>query len=201
MKKLQRKQHIDLKEVVLLAFIDLVYEKGIENVTLQKVADKARVAFGTVRYHYANDQQGLTDSAVIYVYEAGYKFIEDYSIEARKQASFNPIKNYIDTMFAWIEVHPSKASLMMYYWFLCTGKNRTKLINAEYINIAVQRIVSQIHETVGMKIYNQVKNIEHKASQIHAAVMGAGIVAMTTRDYDMKKQMCLAMVEAIMSSE
>lgn len=198
MKKLQKKPQLDLKESVLLAFIDLVYEKGIEHVTLQKVATKAGVAFGTVRYHYANEESNLTDSAISFVYNSGYKFIESFSAEARKNPHFNPVKNYVEMMFAWIELYPAQANMLMYYWYLCTGKNRTALVNSSYVDLAVQRLVSYLHEAIGMKIYEPTDSVNIKAAQIHAAIMGAGIVAMTTRDYKTKKEMCLGMVDSIM---
>ena len=201
MKKLQKKPQLDLKESVLMAFIDLVYEKGIESITLQKVADRAQVAFGTVRYHYANKENNLTDTAISYVYESGYKFIESFSSEARKNPNFNPVKNYVETMFAWTEVYPAQANMLMYYWYLCTGKNRTALVNSNYVDLAVQRLSSYIHEAIGMKIYQPTESVNNKAAQIHAAIMGAGIVAMTTRDYELKKQMCLEMVDFIMAQD
>lgn len=201
LKKIQKKPQLDLKESVLLAFIDLVYEKGIESVTLQKVATKAGVAFGTVRYHYVNEQNNLTDSAISYVFESGYKYIESFSAEARKKANFNPVKNYVETMFAWTELYPAQANMLMYYWYLCTGKNRTALVNSNYVDLAVQRLVSYIHEAIGMKIYQPANSVNSKAAQIHAAIMGAGIVAMTTRDYQLKKQMCLEMVDSIMAQD
>ena len=198
MKKLQKKPHLDLKEAVLMAFIDLVYEQGIESITLQKVADRAAVAFGSVRYHYVEKENNLTDSAISYVYQSGYKFIESFSVEARKNPEFNPVKNYVEMMFAWIELYPAQANMLMYYWYLCTGKNRTQLINSNYVDLAVQRIVSYIHEAIGKNIYSPTPSVQTKAAKIHAAVMGTGIVAMTTRDYEAKKNMCLAMIEAIM---
>ena len=201
LKKIQKKPQLDLKESVLLAFIDLVYEKGIESVTLQKVATKAGVAFGTVRYHYANEKESLTDSAISFVYNSGYKYIEAFSAEARKNADFNPVKNYVETMFTWTEKYPAQANMLMYYWFLCTGKNRTALVNSGYVDLAVQRLVSYIHEAIGMKIYKSTDSVNSKAAQIHAAIMGAGIVAMTMRDYQLKKQMCLDMVDLIMQQE
>jgi len=101
---------------ILEAFLKLSIEIGVSNVTLDKVASKAKVAFGTVRYHFAGQKKlNLEQAAVIYVFYHGYRFLEDYmSINADPKG----LESYIKGNFEWFNSHSAHSSYLLYFYYL-----------------------------------------------------------------------------------
>lgn len=172
----------EIETRLIESYLILTANIGIENVTLQKVADHARVAFGTVRYHFAGKPWDLTQAATIFVLQQGYRFTEDYFLAAR-QRPINGVEAYIKCMFQWLEKESHYASFLVFFYYLGATKKKLLISNQEFVETARSRIVSLLHEAIGQGHYSPVKDAKKLASTIHYLVMGACVVLLSLKGH------------------
>jgi AcrR family transcriptional regulator len=162
------------------AYINLSYSSGLENITLQKIADETGVAIGTVRYRFRGKGLEAGDEAVKYVITKAYSFMETFVFEERRKKGFHPLKAYCSSMFSWIDKYPQHAALLLWYYHQCATESPVALPNSVLIDRALVRIESLINECYGLGIYKKRNSIDKNLSQkIQSIVLGFCLAALT----------------------
>ena len=84
-------------------------------------------------------QQGKIEEATDQIKKA-YSYIDDHLYQARKNKNFNPIMAYIEAMFKWVKEFPAEASLIIYYYYLCSTEVKVSIPNQIFLEKARLRI-------------------------------------------------------------
>ncbi|WP_413580757.1 TetR/AcrR family transcriptional regulator [Bdellovibrio sp. HCB288] len=192
------------KELIVDAYIALAYEIGAANITLQKIADKAGVAFSTVRYYFTQSDFDIHDEGFKRVMEKSLVGIQSASVKLKKNAALSPIHAYVDSMFHWITEDPENATYLIYTYYLAASQVEAKVILAEVNTSARKKVQSALLESIGLELYKPVKDSAACAASIHACVVGHGFIAMTMKTKDAFKTMreqCILAIDALINSE
>lgn len=166
---------------ILESYLKLCQKESPSNVTLQKVADHAKLAFGTVRYNFAEDEMNLTTAGLLYAVSRGQQFIENYLKAAQKKKSYNALAEYILGTFEWIYKEPTHASFLFYFYYLTTTSYKLPFSNEDFVSTARRRVQALLYESIGRGLYKPVANVEALSIQIHTLVVGAGLIVATTK--------------------
>ncbi|MGZ5280281.1 MAG: TetR/AcrR family transcriptional regulator [Pseudobdellovibrionaceae bacterium] len=177
-----------LKDQILAAYLEICSTEGIESVTLQKVADRSRVALTSVRYHFQLKGLSLSQVAMEYVSAKTYEWVNAALLKARSEPDFNPVLAYVNIHFDWIQHRPLEASFLVYYYYLSTTKVPITIQNKELVEIAQRRVLGLLHEALGMKLYSFDGDTMALAQEIQLIVMGGCMNAATSRDEDFSQQ-------------
>ena len=188
------------------AYLDLIQQEGIEQVTLQKVADRAGVAFGTVRYNFVREgQPDLMSASTLHVVSLGYEAIESRLQVDRLKKNFNPLHSYVSAMFDWSERSRKEASYLLYFYYRCGTRNTLALSNETLLATARQRILRLMSEAVGLECYARLpQKPELSAGHIHALLLGALVIAGTERRsqaFRDQKKIVVQGVDRVMKSQ
>lgn len=180
-RRFMAKKKIDgnVKEQIIKAYVELCYEKSNNAVTLQLIADQAGVAFSTVRYYFAKERLLLEKEAIEYTFKIAHDFFLKRAQEARENESFNPLMDYIDASFVFIEQFPHVFSYTMYFYYLLSTNAEFVKGNEEYLNTAIKRIEGLIYESIGRGFYKTTVNIPQKAKQVHTLLYGNLLITFT----------------------
>jgi AcrR family transcriptional regulator len=182
---------------IIEAYLQLSNEIGVANITLQKVATEANVAFGTVRYYFANNKNlDLTQAAVLYVFSEGVEYIERLIARDRTSNKFDGIKSYVRANVEWILKKRTHAVYLLHYYYLLTTKASSVVRNDQFLTAARVRIRSLIHESIGSGVYPPLEAIDALVLKIHALVMGIAVIGVI----DMKKNSLQDQCEIAMSA-
>lgn len=180
---------LSTRERVIKAYLELSREIDLAGITLQKVADRAKVSFGTVRYNFTGDISNLSMEAVKYVFASGYEFLETHL----RTTKGDPLKEYVKANFAWMKKYPESRYLLHFY-FLTTTKLDLPIRNHDYLATARSRIVRLIHESVGAGFMNASKDVERLATQIHTTLIGGMLIAaLEGSDQAISRQMTMTL--------
>lgn len=186
-------QFTDTQVKLIDSFVILAADIGIANVTLQKVANHAKVAFGTVRYHFAGeDNLDLTQAAIFHVLQRGQAYIEKYLQNKRmaSSATFNGVESYIEGTFQWLKDHRHDFSFLTYFYYMGTSHMKLVLKNDFFLESARTRVDNIVHEAIGRGFYEKPADTRTAILQIHALLVGSGIIACTeTRKEAFKEQL------------
>jgi AcrR family transcriptional regulator len=177
--RIEGKKLSDTDIKLIEAYLSLCAEHGVLEVTLQKVAKKAGVAFGTVRYHFSGENLDLAQASILYVVEEGYRFIEASLYEAQLRKDYNGIEAYIRCTFEWVRKKRAHTSFILYYYYLSATGARLVLRNEAFVKRARARITSLLYEAIGRGLYSPQGKPEELARRIHSLLLGAVIVAGT----------------------
>jgi hypothetical protein len=190
------------KEVEILeAYSRLQFKKGASKVVLQDLAEDVGVAFGTVRYHFNEAGRDVAEEALIHTIKKAYSYIDDHLYHARKTKSFNPVMAYVEVMLKWVKEFPAEASLIIYYYYLCSTEVKVSISNQVFLEKARLRIEGLIHEAVGRKIYSYPSDVSKLALRIHMTLMGACMVVGTQRnakEFDMQSNLCKEVISQLL---
>lgn len=192
------------KELIIDAYIALAYEIGAANITLQKIADKAGVAFSTVRYYFTQADFDIHDESFKQVMVKTFEHIKKASEGIKRSARFNPVHDYVDSMFGWVIEDPEKATYLIYTYYSASSQVNAKVSLAQVNEAARRKVQSALLESVGLEIYKPVKDSAACASSIHACVVGHGFIAMTMKTKDAFKSMreqCILAIDSLIKSE
>jgi DNA-binding transcriptional regulator YbjK len=193
------------KELIVDAYIALVYEIGAANVTLQKIADKAGVAFSTVRYYSMQADFDIHDEGFKRVMAKTFDHNEKSSVGINKRSlQFNPVHKYVDLQFTWITEDLENSTYLIYSYYLASSRVEAKVVLAQVNEAARRKVQSALLESIGLELYKPVKDSAACASSIHACVVGHGFIAMTMKTKDAFKSMreqCLMAIDALIKSE
>jgi AcrR family transcriptional regulator len=203
-RKPRRPQGGSLEKAVLEAYLKLSRRVGIAQVTLQKMADLAGVAFGTVRYYFATGEKAIHDEAFALVLQDSYRYIEEVLFEKRRGTKFNPIHLYVETMFLWAIENPEQGSYLIYMYYLSTTDVPLKTEVAETVMKARLRIESLLHEAIGKGLYKPVRDPESCAAHIHALTIGFGFIGLSFRNdkkFQLQKKLCIEAIDRLIVSD
>lgn len=193
----EKRQHI------IESFLNLAMKIGVENITLEKIAKEAKVAFGTVRYHFSPNQMSLTDSAVLYVVKSGQNYVNELISQERMKAEFNGVHAYIRANFDWVQKRKAHASFLLHYYYLCVTQVKVVIRNNLLLDSTRVRIRGLVHESIGSGVYSSVQHVDELVLQIHSIVMGSVIIAGTEgseKSYQMQCEIAIDAVTRIMKS-
>lgn len=182
------------------SFVLLAADIGIANITLQKVATHAKVAFGTVRYHFAGDDNlDLTQAAIFHVLQRGQAYIEKYIQKKRLSSGdkFNGIESYIDGTFQWLKDCRHDFSFLVYFYYMGTSNMKMAIKNNFFLDSARARVDNLLHESIGRGFYEKPKDTRRVILQIHALLVGAGTIACTETRKEAFKEQLEATLEAV----
>lgn len=188
---------------ILNSFLQICFSEGVAACTLQKVADKSGVALATVRYHFNLQGHSLSLDALNYGSDVTYEWIDRGMMKARNAPEFDPVKSYIEVMFDWVQHQPVQASYLIYFYYLSTTQVELPIKNDELILIAQKRVQSLIHEGLGMKKYRFDGDVQLLSRQIHTVVMGACVIALTTKNPDFfqqQKNICMSLTAQLLQT-
>jgi AcrR family transcriptional regulator len=194
--KQKRESFSPIQEKILKAFIDICYEEGISNVTLQKVASRSKVAFGSVRYHFAGEKMDLLRAGVFYVVKIGQDYIQKHLFRESTKKNYNGVHEYISGFFRWYKEYPRYGSYLFNFYYHCTTDVEMYLDNREFLNTARARLKSLILEAVGSEHYTRPKHIDLVVQQIHALLVGSILVAASEKERKIIDQFCTATIQA-----
>ncbi len=179
----------NLRDEILNAFLVLCWQDGVESITLQKIADESKVALTSVRYHFQQQGDSLSRVAGDYVSDKTYEYLDRSILDARSKKNFDPVNAYVNAQFKWIAEQPMQASFHMYYYYLCTTKVSLKIQNSELIEIGRRRVLSFIHEGIGMGLYSLIGSADAVSIDVHTYITGACFQAATCRNVEFSKNL------------
>lgn len=168
------------RQLIIDALIKTAYSDGIAKVTIQKVADEAGIAFGTVRYQFNQKEIDLTLEAIRHVVNSAYSYLDRWLYEKRASSKIDPVVHYAEGMWNWVELHPKEASLLCYFYYLNSTANRPKPDHDEILAHSILRIESLIHEGQGRKMYSESVDANLSAKTIHSLILGVALIVGTT---------------------
>lgn len=90
------------REQIILACIDTLEEVGYNNLSLTKVAKKAKISTGLISYHF-NDKLYLMNRTLQFLVEKQYQFISNRVLLA--QSEINKLEAFIEAHLAYQETH------------------------------------------------------------------------------------------------
>jgi len=109
---------------LLTAAIDLLGEKGIDEVTFESVGKRAKMARSHVVYYFKNREE-LVESAIRFVAHTAQRHIAADLIELGQ--SDDLLENYFQANFRWATRHPKHTAVMtLLYYESCFKKSRRK---------------------------------------------------------------------------
>lgn len=160
---------------ILEAYYNCAYRDGVANVTLEKVAKESKLAFGTVRYHFARPDTSLHIAASEDVVLKFQKFIQS-QLDSFEQ---NPKKNkdslllqYARINLDWIHEHPAYGS---YFCYLVYEGSRDGKQMSFFLKRGLDRILTILHKDFERKkIPSQLIN-RTVAQQVQALVIGSAL--------------------------
>lgn len=124
------KKTLGAENQILTTYMELCHRIGVANVTLQKIADQANVAFGTVRYYFSSEKRSLHDEAFQLMLNKSYQAVEEIFFELRKKDSFDPVLAYAETMFQWVFARPVEGSFLIYLYYLSSTQQEMKIMGS-----------------------------------------------------------------------
>jgi AcrR family transcriptional regulator len=192
------------KELIVDAYIALAYEIGAANITLQKIADKAGVGFSTVRYYFTQTDFDIHDEGFKRVMVKTFEHIQKSSEAIKRNARFNPVHEYVDSMFRWITEDPENSTYLIYTYYSASSQVDAKVSLSQVTEAARRKVQSALLESVGLELYRPVKDSAACASSIHACVVGHGFIAMTMKSKDAFKSMreqCILAIDSLIKNE
>ncbi|MDD8003643.1 TetR/AcrR family transcriptional regulator [Bacillus cereus] len=90
------------REQIILACIDTLEEVGYNNLSLTKVAKKAKISTGLISYHF-NDKLYLMNRTLQFLVNKQHKFISNRVLLA--QSEINKLEAFIEAHLAYQETH------------------------------------------------------------------------------------------------
>jgi AcrR family transcriptional regulator len=168
---------------ILEAFLELAHGGGIEEITLQRVAKKAGVAYGTVRYYFNERDLSMSRQAAAYVGRCAQDFVESY-LRDRLHAGKQPgILCWLEANLRWAEKHPLHVSFVLYFYYLCSTRALGHELNRDFLGVAVRRVQELLYLDIGRERLPRVERIEELALSIHSQVIGGIFRAAADPDF------------------
>ncbi|KXY06242.1 TetR/AcrR family transcriptional regulator [Bacillus sp. FSL K6-0067] len=90
------------REQIILACIDTLEEVGYNNLSLTKVAKKAKISTGLISYHF-NDKLYLMNRTLQFLVDKQHEFISNRVLLA--QSEINKLEAFIEAHLAYQETH------------------------------------------------------------------------------------------------
>jgi len=172
---MQLRQFNDVEKQVIEAYLDLCFEGGITQVTLQKVAKRAGLAFSSARYYFSGEGKASVEASTVqYVLQNAHIFIEINLQNTRATLPFDGLLQYIVVMLNWGKEFPKHGSFLVYFFYLSSTAlaKFMPISNSDLVATARRRIQSLYYEAVGQGLYPSIENVEKLTVQMHAYLFG-----------------------------
>jgi AcrR family transcriptional regulator len=166
------KSNASSKDRILESVVHHCYENGGLYVGLRDIAETAGVAFGTVRYHFAQEGKDLVREAIYYVVLKGRQYIDLRLDAARSKKRFHPVHEYVDAMFGWIVEHPTYASFLVHYYYLSASKNTVEPLATAFLEGGRRRLEGLFTEAIGRGLYPPAKDLQFLSASAHSQLLG-----------------------------
>lgn len=169
----------DLKNRIINGFVKSCSLEGVENVTLQKVADASKTPYSTVHYHFGKPGELL---------EAGFKSISDSSANFvgsgltlhLSNTKVSSLAAYIDSKFLWQKKHPLYASLWVFFLYMSTRSRLNRKSNTAVYFSGITKIKELIIQDVGKGFLLLSPDLENIAARIELVLIGFLLLGITT---------------------
>ena len=122
---------------LLGAAIDLLGEKGIDEVTFESVGKRAKMARSHVVYYFKNREE-LIESAIRFVAHSAQRHIAADLLEVGQSSEL--LENYFQANFNWLTKHPKHAAVMLLLYYESAFKKSRRKFHTEIREIGRKRI-------------------------------------------------------------
>lgn len=161
------------QEKVLEAYLELGARDGITLVTLDKIAKRAKVSFGTVHYYFGGKESELESAAIQYVGMQAQKFIVAYleTLRLSGQPTTGPW-SYFRGSFRWAHENRAHSSFWLHFYYLITVRLRPKAANSAFLEGGRKRLESLIFESVGRGELPTLQDVPKLSEKLHSLLIG-----------------------------
>lgn len=188
----------DKKNAIIEAYLVVAEREGVQNVTLQKVAAEAGVAYSTVHYYFGKDDSLLIDAVIEYVARTSEEYLDSSLKDSLANPDVNGLAVYLEAKYLWNKRFPTYASMFGYATYLATRDSKYKAVAGEYYKQASQRLTSLLIQEIGKGRYERLKNVKDVGHMLHKFISSETLMWLTTNlhNRDSVKQ-ALDVVEGI----
>lgn len=168
------------KLVILEAAIQTYAELGIEYVSYEDIARKAKVTRPLVN-HYFPDKKILFENAI--------KFIRAHfqELAVREISKFtspnDQLKAYIRSTISWIKVSPVHAKTWVFFFYICVSDSKLRSLHHQLTILGMERLTLLLRAVAIEKGYSE-RNLPEKSKNIQRLITGALLELAT--EYDPK---------------
>lgn len=194
----------ETERAILEAYLRLSISSNVTEITLQKIAKEAQVAFGTVRYYFADRSLDLLQAALIFIFKEGYEYIESRISKERMKSDsrdFFALECYIKANFDWLRNRYGHAHLIVFYYYLSSTQTKMEITSDQFFETARKRIEAYLLEGAGAGLFQKPKDVKRTAHQIHGALVGLMVNAIS-ESYPKKLKSCeaeaISLIETIL---
>lgn len=163
---------------ILEAYLVVAHGEGVENVTLQKVAKQAKMAYGTVHYHFGGENVDLLASALSYVAEVCETFVEEALTPAMTEPKRNALKAYVEAKLGWQAKFPTHASMLCYFIYQASRDAKYRAVSAEMHGCGVSKIKGILLAEFGKGHYPPAKDLDERAESVLLILAGGQLAAL-----------------------
>lgn len=166
------------KLIILEAAIQTYAELGIEYVSYEDIARKAKVTRPLVN-HYFPDKKALFESAVKFI-RAHFQELAVRELE-KFPSPQDKLEAYVRATMTWVKVSPIHARTWVFFFYLCTSDSKLRNLHRELTTMGMQRLTALLQAVAVEKRYPPTK-LEHKAKNIQRLITGALLELATEHD-------------------
>ena len=163
---------------ILESYLLVAQREGVSNVTLQKVAKQAKIAYGTVHYHFGGENVDLLAAALCYVAEVCETFVEAALAPALVEPKKNALRIYVEAKLAWQARYPAHASMLCYVIYQASREPKHQALGAKMHAGAVSKIKGILLAEFGKGHYAPSKFLEDLAEEVFLILSGGQLVAL-----------------------
>ncbi len=163
---------------ILEAYLVVAQREGVENITLQKVAKAAKMAYGTVHYHFGGENVDLLPSALSYVAEVCETFVEEALAPAMVEPKKNALKAYVEAKLGWQAKYPTHASMLCYFIYQASRDAKYQAVSAEMHDCGLRKIKGILLAEFGKGHYPAAKDLEDQAESVFLILAGGQLGAL-----------------------
>jgi AcrR family transcriptional regulator len=166
------------KLIILEAAIQTYAELGIEYVSYEDIARKAKVTRPLVN-HYFPDKKILFESAMKFI-RAHFQELAIRELE-RTSSPKEKLQIYVRSTMTWVHVSPVHAKAWVFFFYLCASDSKLRNLHRELTTMGMQRLTALLHAVAAESSY-PTSHLEEKAKGIQRLITGALLEIATEHD-------------------
>ena len=191
------------RSLLIESLMSLVSEIGAHQITLQKVAKRAKIPFSTAHYYFGGNKDLIFKEAAIQAGTQGQNYIAAY-LQKHSNLNSNPVELYIKGTFQWLKDHPIESRYWLFNYYYSSLNPDFIEQQALFIENARKRVLNLLFEAKGRGFYPKLNLTPDLAAQVHTLIFGLGIMSMI-QNFDVKiihqfRQETLKQVGSILNS-
>lgn len=190
----------DANQAILNAYLEISYNEGVAQMTLQKLSTATGLSPSNVKYHIDNNNETLEEQAKVFIRNHINLYLETEIFKDKQSNGFNPLHSYVQHMLGWAYKYKVYSSYLIYIYHLTSTQEKN-----DYSSIllkALSRIETFLNEGVGMGIYPlNIKNKGEIVRSVHALILGQLIVLTNLKsktDFQSRVQETCKMINLIL---